>query len=117
MIACLAIVVCLSIFTHVSSCSLGIGITLSSCGSAVGTTTQRGFLNYPVLFLLHSVLCSKSCNGANFSLFKLVMVAMNGHMWGVYIFLGAEEKWDIICADACNVYDRSCEGKSRQDGC
>ena len=70
MIACLPIVGCLSRFTNVSSCHLGIGITLSSCGSAVGTTTQRGFLNYPVLFLLHSVLCYKSCNGASFSLKK-----------------------------------------------
>ena len=67
---------------------LDIGMTLSSCGSAVGTTTQRGFLNYPVLFLLHCVLCYKSCNGASFSPKKLVKVAINGHLWCVH-FWGA----------------------------
>ena len=33
-------------------------------------SSTGGFLNYPVLFLLHSVLCYKSCNGASFSLKK-----------------------------------------------
>ena len=32
----------------------------------MGATTKCGFLNYPVLYLLHSVLCFKSCNGASF---------------------------------------------------
>ena len=72
-------------FLCVPSCLLGIGITLSSCGSAVGTTTQRGFLHYPVLYLLHSELCYKSCNGASFSL-----TSESGHGWPLVVctFLG-----------------------------